>query len=215
MKPISQCLPKISPEGKIEFKDEPRKNAENVIGEPSSSEIPAPMAQNPVLALPSTKVVPKTAFDPADYAPPKPHKEIDMEFGGREFILIPEGEYAVGCLHHETGFLFGEPNLWLWYNLIDLPEGSEIFASFPIRDVIGKPGKNGRFRSKGRGSKLCETLRGLGAKDVRPSRLSLALLKNHILIAKVTTVTRKARGKGEKCTGDYYSRIGEFERILV
>lgn len=132
-------------------------------------------------------------------------------FGGP---LIEPGEYEVQYTHHETHVAFGTPKVFVHFQIVSLgpAHGIQLYRACRVSELIGKPGKNGRFKLKKRNELLLELCRLYQKEGLRPDRVSLRLLKKIILKVKVRTVTRDYRQKPLPVMM-HYSVIGDFISI--
>jgi hypothetical protein len=108
---------------------------------------------------------------------------------GPETILMPEGEYEAVLIRHETAKVFNCPKVFLWFRIVQPGEHfeKEIFRAYRVKLLIGKQGKQGRFKLHPRSELAMALYRLLGAKR-RPDRISLHSLKNCVWRIKVRTV---------------------------
>lgn len=127
--------------------------------------------------------------------------EAQIEHGGAG-ALIPEGEYRAKFTWHDTAYVFKTPKAFLHFEIVDLGEhcGIQLFRAYRVSALIDKPSpgqssvRNGKFKLKPR-SALFEMLCRVLDIQVRPDRISVRDLKNHVLKIKVRTVTTNYRGK--------------------
>ena len=116
----------------------------------------------------------------------------DVLLDGREWPLLPEGEYLVTYTHHETAVVFKTPKVFVHFRIAEPGPylNQRLFAPYRASELIGRPGKNGRFKLKHR-SELYLTLRWLyQSRRLRPDRVSLRDLKGLIVQVTVRTVTK-------------------------
>ena len=132
-------------------------------------------------------------------------------FGGP---LIKPGEYEVQYTHHETHVAFGTPKVFVHFQIVSVgpAHGTRLYRAFRVSELIGKPGKNGRFKLKKRNELILELCRLYQSEGLRPDRVSLRPLKNIILKVKVRTVIKDYRQKPLPEVMQY-SVIGEFISI--
>ena len=78
-------------------------------------------------------------------------------------ILMPEGIYPFGYLYYETCQYKDKAKLKMYSKLLDGSEhhGSTFVCFFPVEKLLGPPGKYGRFKPKGRMSKLLRNMEKL------------------------------------------------------
>jgi hypothetical protein len=113
---------------------------------------------------------------------------------GDTWPLVPEGEYQVRLLHHETAVIFKSPKVYLHFAILEpgAHHGKHLFRAYRVKKLKGKPARNGSF-TLGRGSDLFFTIAKLYPKEPRLDRISLLALRNVVLRASVRTVTHDYR----------------------
>ena len=140
----------------------------------------------------------------------------DLVLEDRPRPLIPEGEYRVIYVGHETARVFATPKVFLHFRIIEPGPyfETELFRAYRVKDYIGKPRKNGAFKL-GHRSELFVTLCHLYErrdKALRPDRVSLAGLKNVVVCASVRTVTKDYKQRPlPACL--FYSTLAELKEI--
>lgn len=130
--------------------------------------------------------------------------------------LIPDGSYLVQYVHHETAIVFGTAKVFVYFKILEPSQyfGVRLFRAFRAADLVGKSGRNGRFRLKKR-SDLYLTLCWLyEEQNLRPDRVSLRYLKDVILQAKIRTVKKDYKQRALP-KALYYSVIDEIQGIEV
>lgn len=143
----------------------------------------------------------------------------DCEIIGRDYALIPEGEYEVVLDSWETSSRFSrrdkdDPSLikggklYLWFRTDPYNQtlGSEVmlFMAMNVNSVILPTGENGKFKVGAR-SKYYKTLKRLFGEKVTEYAKSPNALKNKALVARVRTVK----------TDDKQRKHAEEERYSV
>lgn len=110
-------------------------------------------------------------------------------FGGP---LIDEGVYQASYLSHETKVVFGTPKVFVHFEIVEQGKnfGTRLFRAFRVSELIGKPGRGGRFKLNKRSELLLELCRLYQKQGLRPDRISLKPLKHVILKVKVRTVSK-------------------------
>jgi hypothetical protein len=111
---------------------------------------------------------------------------------GRKWPLLPEGEYQVVYTHHEAAVLFNTAKVFLHFRIAESGPylNKRLYGAYRAAELIGRPGKNGRFKLKHR-SELYLTLCCLyQAIKLRSDRISLHDLKRLVLRVTVRTVTK-------------------------
>ena len=107
--------------------------------------------------------------------------------------LIPEGEYQLKFSHYVTTTQFGGPRIVLHFTVVDMGNyfGAPLKRYYNVVSMIGKPGKNGRFKPPKRGYFLLEYLRLFpNTRTTRLDRLNMEQFKKVYIRAKVRTVTK-------------------------
>ena len=139
----------------------------------------------------------------------------DAEVAKSRYALIPPGCYELCFTHHETAIMFGMSHkLILWFNVINCGEYFEVQVArfYNVEHVIGKPGRNGRFKAKASGDFLLDyyTMFNPGK---RLDRISLDPFRNNIILGNVATVTVTStqRGLPEEMQ---YSVIRSFAGVM-
>jgi hypothetical protein len=119
---------------------------------------------------------------------------IEIDWGGSE--LIPEGEYnAVYVSHTTSNGSFG-PKVKITFRIVSMGPQFEklIDAWYNLKAVGGKSKKNGRIQLS-RHSKLTLELMRIFHMKKRIDRISPSMLKGHITVIKVRTVTQNSTQK--------------------
>ncbi len=120
--------------------------------------------------------------------------------------LLPEGEYLMAYTHHETAVVFKTPKVFVHLRITEPGPhlNQRLYAPYRVTELIGRPGKNGRFKLRHR-SELYLTLCWLyEARRLRPDRVSLRDLKR--LLPGENVKTTYARASTAECTscGDLF-----------
>jgi len=108
--------------------------------------------------------------------------------------LIPPGEYVAVFLYYETKNMYKTPKLFMHFEIVDLGAycRTKLYAPFRVAGLIGKEGRNGRFKL-GIRSELFLTLCRLQPKVIRPDRISLRGFKGALFKIRVRTVEKDYR----------------------
>jgi hypothetical protein len=108
--------------------------------------------------------------------------------------LLPEAQYLAKMTHHETAIVFRVPKVFLRFEIVDPGEhfGAKLFGAYRVKELAGKPGRNGRFKVR-KGSDLLLMLSRVLDLKPRPDRISLCDLRGCVLRVQVKTVTRDYR----------------------
>jgi len=113
--------------------------------------------------------------------------------------LIKPGEYSLGFDHHETARLFNQPKLILLFTVLSEGDyrGTKLKRFYNVRSLIGKPGRNGKYRPSGWSSDLIREYAELfGDVPDRLDRFSLKPYNNVIITGEVKTVSQDSRKRG-------------------
>ena len=114
--------------------------------------------------------------------------------------LIKPGVYSLGFLFHETARLYNQPKLILWFTVLSDGEyhGTKLKRFYNVRSLIGKAGKNGKYRPSGWSSDLIREYAQLfgSIPDDRLDRFSLNPFKNVIITGEVKTVRLDSKNRG-------------------
>jgi hypothetical protein len=111
-------------------------------------------------------------------------------------VLIPNGEYqAVYVSHSTTNGSYG-PKVKITFRIVSLGPYFEklVDAWYNTKGVGQKVGKRGKIILS-RHSKLTFELVKLFYRKQRPERISPEMLKGHVVVVKVRTVTQNSRQK--------------------
>lgn len=125
----------------------------------------------------------------------KKPKEVPLDdalLEGRDLPLLPEAEYLMAYTHHETAMLFNTPKVFVHFRITEPGPYliQRLYGAYRASELMGRPGKNGRFKLKHR-SELYLTMCWLyQARKLRPDRMSLRDLKQAVLRVSVRTVTK-------------------------
>ena len=116
------------------------------------------------------------------------------DIGGDDSPLIPEGKYELAFVDYSTWIFLGkQPKAVIRFRIVDPGEyfGLIIPAYYNVERIIGKRGRNGRFKSTKR-SNLVRDYYRVFPKDplMRLDRIPLSKLKTIIVIGTVKTVTQ-------------------------
>ena len=147
----------------------------------------------------------------------------DCEVIGRDYALIPEGEYEVVLESWETSSRFSRKDkddpslikggkLYLWFRVDPYSQtlDSEVmlFMAMNVNSLVLPTGENGKFKVGAR-SKYCKTLKRLfGEKQAEYAR-SPKSLKGKLLVARVRTVKSNEKQK-RHAEEEWYSVIDEL-----
>ncbi len=116
--------------------------------------------------------------------------------GDQKPPLIKPGEYSLGFVFHETARLYNQPKLILWFTVLSDGEyhGIKLKRFYNVRSLIGKPGKEGKYKPSGWSSDLIREYANLfGGVPDRLDRFSLKPFNNVIITGKVKTVSQDSR----------------------
>ena len=109
-------------------------------------------------------------------------------------ILIEPGVYTAVLTHHETNNVAfkGQPKVYLRFVLIDPGVmGTKLYAAFNVKEILGKPGRNGRIRLTHRQDLMLQLARL--QPNLRADRISLKPLHNREMKVQVRTVTSDSK----------------------
>ncbi len=123
-----------------------------------------------------------------------PLQDIPLDDGlveGTFWPLLPEAEYLATYTHHDTKWVFNTAKVFVHFKVVEPGEhyGRRIYRPYRAKALIGKPGKNGRFKLVPR-SELFLTMCRLDEGKQRPDRISLRRLQNVLIRITVRTVTK-------------------------
>ena len=128
--------------------------------------------------------------------------------------LLPAGLYDVVFDRYYTWMMFGRaPKLTLCFRVVTMGPHFEqpLQRHYNISKLIGRPGTNGRFKV-GFCSDFLREFATLFGTPSRLDRIPMSSFCDHILVAKVRTVTK---GSGQQAIqeGLQYSTVAELVRI--
>ena len=128
-----------------------------------------------------------------------------------DLVKIPDGEYQLSYRHHATWLYMGRfPKIVITFRIADLGEHFDkpILAYYNPKKIVGKPRKNGHFHAGWRSRFMWDYSMCFG-KPERKDRISMCRFKEHIVMAKVRTVTHN-RDQKKYPEGLEYSIVGEL-----
>ena len=125
--------------------------------------------------------------------------------------MIPAGEYLARFVGHETAVLFARAQkVALHFEICDGPhQGTGLTRYFRVKQIVGRPGKGGKFKLAA-GGDLYRTLARLLDVRTRPDRISLRDLRSMLFKIRVRTVSRD-RDNQLLAEGVQYSVIDSIE----
>ena len=146
---------------------------------------------------------------------PEPDIEPNILIDDAPLILIPEDNYPFGYLYYETCQYKDKPRLKMYFILLDGSEyqGSTFVCFFPVEKLLGPTGKYGRFKPKGRMSKLLRNMERLFGRLERGDRIPFNKLKHGVIYAKVKTVKNSWNKDTPLSQYSQYSEIDELISI--
>ena len=114
----------------------------------------------------------------------------DVIVEGNVWPLVPDNEYVMRCLYHETLVAFRTPKVILHMQIVEPGQhhGNRLIRPYRVKKLIGRQGKGGRFKLT-RHQELFLTLARLYDKRLRHDRFSLRALTKVLLRATTRTVT--------------------------
>jgi len=147
----------------------------------------------------------------------------DCEIIGRDYALIPEGEYEVVLESWETSSRFSRKDkddpsvikggkLYLWFRVDPYKQvlDSEVmlFMAMNVSNLVLPTGENGKFKVGAR-SKYYKTLKRLFGEKAAENARSLKSLKDKVFIASVRTVKSDERQRRHS-QEEWYSVIDDL-----
>ena len=150
----------------------------------------------------------------------------DCEIVGRDYELIPEGEYEVVLESWETSSRFSRKDkvdpslikggkLYLWFRVDPYSQTLDrevmLFMAMNVNSLVLPIGENGKFKVGAR-SKYYKTLKRLFGEKAAEIARSPKSLKGKVLVARVRTV--KSDDKQRKhYEEEWYSVIDELKEL--
>ncbi len=117
---------------------------------------------------------------------------------------VPEGVYAAQFIEHDTAMLFQHsrkrkpaPKLFLHFKLVELGPhlGVRLWRAYNVRELIGCPGRGGRFKVSRRSDLVRELAATVYQRRLRLDRISFADLRRVLVRVRVRTVEVNQRQK--------------------
>ncbi len=120
----------------------------------------------------------------------------DVIVEGNVWPLVPDDEYVMQCLYHETVMAFRTPKVMVHMQIVDAGPhyGKRLIRAYRVKELIGKGGRGGRLKIT-RHHELFLTLARLHDKRLRHDRISLRALTKVLLRATTRTVTTDYKGR--------------------
>jgi hypothetical protein len=102
---------------------------------------------------------------------------------------VPDAEYVVRYIEHETLFLFNSGKVVLRFEIVESDEhsGSRLLRPYRVKKLLNRPCKGGRFQL-GRSSELLRDIVRLTESTTRPDRASLGFLRGRLWRVRTRTV---------------------------
>lgn len=141
--------------------------------------------------------------------------EVFAELDGEPPALVKPGIYELRFDHHETAVMFGRaPKLVLWFTIVSFGpyfDAVKLPRFYNVRRLIGRPSRNGRFKTGFKSNFLREYSRLFRA-PTRLDRISMSEFSRHIILGRVRTVTHGSN-QAEIPDGLQYSVLEELTGI--
>jgi hypothetical protein len=124
---------------------------------------------------------------------------------------IPDGDYQARFLWHDTALLFvRSPKVVMHFEICEGPYAqTRLSRYYRVKHLIGKVGRNGRFKLAA-GGDLYRTLVRLQDVKTRPDRISIRPLRSMLFRIGVRTVDRDREGR-PLAEGAQYSVIATLD----
>ena len=147
----------------------------------------------------------------------------DCEIIGRDYALIPEGEYEVVLESWETSSRFSRKDkddpsvikggkLYLWFRVDPYSQALDsevmLFMAMNVNSLVLPIGENGKFKVGAR-SKYCKTLKRLFGENAAKYARSPKSLRGKVLVSKVRTVKSDDKQRRHS-KEEWYSVIDEL-----
>jgi hypothetical protein len=152
------------------------------------------------------------AADDKTEAPEIADCEVDF---GKVWPLIPDGVYEATLIAHETAFFGRSAKVYLRMRLVCPGEhhGKELYRAYPVKALVGRPAKHGRFRLS-KHQLLFKTLCRLLNLKSRADRISVQGLKGRVLRITTRTVKKDYR-QVEHPQFCWYSVVDSIDAVLA
>ena len=110
---------------------------------------------------------------------------------------IPPGEYQLAFMRHHTTMFCGAPKVVLRFRVTTMGPyfGIELERFYNARRLLGKVGKNGRFKVGSSSDLVLEFCRVAQDRITRLDRLPLSVMKNYIIKGVVHSVAKNRNQK--------------------
>lgn len=110
--------------------------------------------------------------------------------GGADLVRVPDGVYKVVYQSHATANMFGKPRLIVRFKIYDGEHKGKVLESFYlVSELIGKPGKKGKFRVTQKSGFIRDFVRATNYSPDRLDRIPMTRLRGFVIMARVETVT--------------------------
>lgn len=139
--------------------------------------------------------------------------DIVIDYSGRP-RLVPDASYEAVFIGHHTDLPWGKnPVAFLRFKIVSLGEyhGTELYRPYRVKSLVGRPSKSGGQFKLSPNSLLFKDLCRVAHIKMKPSRVSLSILRNCVLEVRTRTVRR---GWDQKDLPDWlqYSVIDQIVR---
>jgi hypothetical protein len=140
--------------------------------------------------------------------------ECEVDYG-KDWPLVPDGEYQAVFIGHETARYGRSSRAYLHFRIVDpgAQHGKELYRAYPVAALKGRPQKGGAFRVT-KHQWLFKLLCKATDAKARPDRLSLNALKNRVWVISTRTV-RKDYRQNEHPVFCQYSVVDEVKHAVT
>jgi hypothetical protein len=108
-----------------------------------------------------------------------------------QLTQIPEGDYVLRFEFHETKRIFKSEKIYLHFRIMNMGQHFEKpITGYYNCSIIGKPGKDGRFKAGWKSNLMREIVGLTGQLPKRTDRLRLSPLKTMLVLGRVENVTK-------------------------
>ncbi len=106
---------------------------------------------------------------------------------------VPDAIYEATFVRHNTALAFGNsPTVFLWFKLVTPGPNfeTELFRAYRVKALMGRPSKTGGQFKLSPNSLLFKDLGAIADYKLKPSRVSLSILRNCVLEVRTRTVRK-------------------------
>lgn len=112
-----------------------------------------------------------------------------FDVSGADLVRVPDGIYKVIYQSHATANMFGTPRLIIRFKIYEGEhKGKVLEAFYLVSELIGKPGKKGKFRVTKKSGFIRDFVRTTNYNPDRLDRIPMTRLRAFVIYARIGTV---------------------------